>query len=761
MTNVDRCEEEPAAAINVNAVGALHVARCAEEVGATAVYVGTDGLLRVELFWKGFVGPIVSPGTVNDGAFHHVAVTYDGTTETVYLDGAAIGSAPHTQVGYAFAYNYQLGTGFAGGWPASNDNWFSFNGQIDEVEFTTRALSVANVQAIYNAGVAQQPAHENTFDSSAFTGAATLDGGPGNDTLVGGSGADSLIGGGGNDSLTGSGGNDFLLGDAGDDILRGGDGSDLLDRDSGPGNDTLDGGADTDALYLNGIDSVDGGAGNDILNMISDSQGAFFVTAHGPNVDVSGPASSTTPLGAVSVEEVNLRATDLFNPANNYWVVDLSGTTVTLVNISAFRFPGAIAAAAFAGTLTLEGTAAADSISLANADLGFFGPNPAVQMPWGRVGFGFLPGSSGRVILQGLGGDDTIQVDAAANLAGVQLNLKGGPGNDRLVGGSSDELLDGGPGDDILLAGIGNDTLIGGEGNDFIDGSGGNGDTVDFSGATKKVVLNLGAAIPSAKGEGKDTLTAIEHVIGSPLGDTLTGNAMANRIEGRGGNDKITGSGGADVLLGGLGNDTLDGGAGNDTLTGAEGIDRLFGNTGFDELLVDLFDKIKLGEVWAFLTDTTWRAIGPLGNLEGNPINSVGAPWEVAHPGWNSDLNFDDSAATGWSNAILNDGFPGNIWVNGNGEGGSTPAYFRLEFDIPAALAATLEGGVDDDAQVYINGSLVFDDHDGGAADFAALDVTAFLHAGRNLIAVKAHDSFGLHEALRLLLRVQFAAAGN
>ena len=39
---VDKCEEDPAEAYRVNAVGALHVARAAKAVGARVVYVSTD-----------------------------------------------------------------------------------------------------------------------------------------------------------------------------------------------------------------------------------------------------------------------------------------------------------------------------------------------------------------------------------------------------------------------------------------------------------------------------------------------------------------------------------------------------------------------------------------------------------------------------------------------------------------------------------------------------------------------------------------------
>jgi sugar lactone lactonase YvrE len=120
-----------------------------------AVYVGTDGKLRAELFWGGSVNPMVSAAVVNDGQWHHVAVTYNGTSETVYLDGASIGSKPFTQTSYNTSYQYRLGTGLAGNWPAApTSGSYYFNGQIDEPTFYTRALSAAEVQGIVAAGSA-------------------------------------------------------------------------------------------------------------------------------------------------------------------------------------------------------------------------------------------------------------------------------------------------------------------------------------------------------------------------------------------------------------------------------------------------------------------------------------------------------------------------------------------------------------------------------------------------------------------------------
>jgi hypothetical protein len=61
---------------------------------------------------------------------------------------------------------------------------------------------------------------------------------------------------------------------------------------------------------------------------------------------------------------------------------------------------------------------------------------------------------------------------------------------------------------------------------------------------------------------------------------------------------------------------------------------------------------------------------------------------------------------------------------------------------------------VDDDVQIYINGQLVFNDQNGVATFIPVTDVTGFLHPGPNLLAVKAHDSFGGFEHFSLILSI-------
>ena len=113
-----------------------------------AVYVGTDGLLRAQLFGNDDNHPLTGSIPVNDGKFHHVAVTFDGTNQTAYVDGVSIGSRAMTQVGYAQTYQYQLGTGFTPLWPAGNNGWLTFNGLIDEASVYSRALSTTEINQI-------------------------------------------------------------------------------------------------------------------------------------------------------------------------------------------------------------------------------------------------------------------------------------------------------------------------------------------------------------------------------------------------------------------------------------------------------------------------------------------------------------------------------------------------------------------------------------------------------------------------------------
>ncbi|WP_187362567.1 putative Ig domain-containing protein [Massilia rubra] len=73
-------------------------------------------------------------------------------------------------------------------------------------------------------------------------------------------------------------------------------------------------------------------------------------------------------------------------------------------------------------------------------------------------------------------------------------------------------------------------------------------------------------------------------VIGSHIGDKLTGLSNSDQLYGNGGDDTLIGAGGNDTLLGGEDNDLLQGGSGDDRLDGGEGNDVLQGGDGNDVL---------------------------------------------------------------------------------------------------------------------------------------------------------------------------------
>jgi Ca2+-binding RTX toxin-like protein len=192
------------------------------------------------------------------------------------------------------------------------------------------------------------------------------------------------------------------------------------------------------------------------------------------------------------------------------------------------------------------------------------------------------------LVIDGGDGDDVLSLGGGAGTgtAGRQGSLLGQAGNDRLLGGVAGSAFDGGVGTDEVdytsatqlqsanlstgqvihqgggtdtLAGIENltgspddDRIVGSGADNVIDGGDGT-DTIDFSTAPSAMDVDL--RVGSAVGDGNDTLSAIENVIGSPL------------------DDHIVGGGGGNLLDGGLGDDKIDGGVGDDTLTGGEGTD--------------------------------------------------------------------------------------------------------------------------------------------------------------------------------------------
>ncbi len=157
-----------------------------------ALYVGTNGQVYAALFWSGGA-QLAAGGNYRDGRFHHVAVTYDGSNEVLYLDGSVSAvSAGFIQQSYATNYWYQLGTGWTDGWTNAPGGWFPFTGVLDEVSYYNRALAPAEVVDIYVAASGGKcppttgPAlvHRYSFNAAADTTLVTDSVGGANGSLV-------------------------------------------------------------------------------------------------------------------------------------------------------------------------------------------------------------------------------------------------------------------------------------------------------------------------------------------------------------------------------------------------------------------------------------------------------------------------------------------------------------------------------------------------------------------------------------------------
>lgn len=113
------------------------------------LYVGTDGKLYGQ-FWTGSVTPVVSSAAVNDGRWHQVTLVGQGTTQSMYLDGALVGSSsgkldnidPLDIVGAGYVNSNPWQHAPAAGWSY-------FTGNIGEVAFYAHPLGAPAIAQQY------------------------------------------------------------------------------------------------------------------------------------------------------------------------------------------------------------------------------------------------------------------------------------------------------------------------------------------------------------------------------------------------------------------------------------------------------------------------------------------------------------------------------------------------------------------------------------------------------------------------------------
>jgi hypothetical protein len=450
-------------------------------------------------------------------------------------------------------------------------------------------------------------------DSLSSTGAhnVTLIGGSGsNDSLSSNAGSNvTLYGGSGNnDVLTdissnnigiigGSGSNDSLSCTNGSNVtLFGGSGSNDSLSSNGGINVTLFGGSgNNDTLYSTNTSNITlfGGSGdNDSLYSTLDTNATL----------IGGSGSGDT------LQAVNDDPTTLINGGAGTDFFEIDGGS----DVSAFGGFGTDFLTAKGGTnirlygedgnntFKLEGTAA-NPLSVSLDDLATIGleqsPNDrqtrgtnTIEFP---TAFGitidlsqFSQGTTNSLLMQ------TVATGINVNLVGEFENVVGTPGNDYIKGNGVDNVLQGVSGNDTLVAGSGNSTLEAGSGNDTLIGGTGtttylfsgsalgqdiitqanpnNQDTIDLSQLTGgPATIDLTKTTPQTVNPNL-TLTLANantaNVIGSPLGNTITGNTRDNQFTLQGGMNSISGGGGFDTYIftgSQLGNVTINDSAGS------------------------------------------------------------------------------------------------------------------------------------------------------------------------------------------------------
>ncbi len=138
-------------------LGYQNSAKGSPSVYTPAIYVGTDGRLRGQ-FWTGTAAPITSAAAVNDGDWHHVALSGARSTQTLYLDGQEVGSLTR-QIAHLGQWDARIGYGFgSSGWPGtvSSGGPFPFAGSIDEVAVYGKPLRAEQVSTHYRTRTARR-----------------------------------------------------------------------------------------------------------------------------------------------------------------------------------------------------------------------------------------------------------------------------------------------------------------------------------------------------------------------------------------------------------------------------------------------------------------------------------------------------------------------------------------------------------------------------------------------------------------------------
>ncbi len=142
------------------------------------LYVGQDGKARAGVLSGKSVNQIVSPKAVNDGTWHHLALTVGGTAQTFYVDGAVAGTSSGAMTSDDTLTYTIMGSGFTTAestskvvatWASTPGGYFPYTGLLDDARLYNRALTATEVTALATAPAPSGPVAEWSFDEASGT----------------------------------------------------------------------------------------------------------------------------------------------------------------------------------------------------------------------------------------------------------------------------------------------------------------------------------------------------------------------------------------------------------------------------------------------------------------------------------------------------------------------------------------------------------------------------------------------------------------
>jgi Ca2+-binding RTX toxin-like protein len=380
-----------------------------------------------------------------------------------------------------------------------------------------------------------------TLAEEGFEGNATVTAGD-IDTLVS---IENIKGGTGDDEITGNSSANTIIGGLGDDILDGADDSESDTLQGGDGDDTLIGYGKNDVIYGGNhtagdwIDysGYDTGSNYVFVNLSQNSGKVFDATNSAIGVD------KLYSIEHIKGTDIDATSDTLVGNASDNIIMGLDGADTLRGGLGNDTLIGGY----------VDFNDASNNVDDSDADLASYkGSNQGItEISWTNQ-------YSGNVTIIGGETDVFKQIEGIIGTSHADTMASSGLGGNTLRGEAGDDIFTGKAGSDFLHGGDGLDTL-------------------DYSGITTKMTIDLSDGNTTIDGNAwSDTITGFEKVIGtsaddsdtSTIEDHIIGDSGNNILDGKEGDDLIEVVSGINTIIGGDGADTLKGGSSDDTFIG-------------------------------------------------------------------------------------------------------------------------------------------------------------------------------------------------